>query len=101
MSINLKHGYRLTEKLVDFKHWDDFKEGHYSLYEYNGSLCGIHFRCPGCGAIIAIDIGYEPSQPKWNINFETLTATPSILHLRDGNGCGWHGYMTNAELKPC
>lgn len=99
--MNLQHGYKLTRNHNDWKEWSEFIEGDYSFYTYNDSLYGIHFRCPGCGQVIAIDIGYEPNQPKWTIDFNTLTAQPSILHMKDGNGCGWHGYLTNGELKPC
>lgn len=99
--IDLQATTKLEDKITDFKHWKDFKENSYSFYTYKDKLCGIHFRCPGCKEVIGIDIGYEPSQPKWTINFETLTATPSILHSRDGKGCGWHGYLTNGILKPC
>lgn len=99
--MDLQARYKLTRRIVDFQDWSDFEKGDYCFYNYNEQLCGIHFRCPGCNEIIAIDIGYEPNQPKWKINFETLTATPSILHMREGNGCGWHGYMTNGELNPC
>jgi hypothetical protein len=56
---------------------------------------GLHFLCPGCKRLIGISIGEE--SPKWTINFETLTATPSILHTKP-HGCGWHGYLTNGEL---
>lgn len=30
--------------------------------------------------------------------FETLTLTPSILRS-DPNGCRWHGYITNGEVR--
>jgi hypothetical protein len=104
---DLTHSYKLARVNHDWDTWDDFKEGDYSLYSAHGDPdnkpIGIHFRCPGCGEVIAIDNGmYEPnSHPKWAINFETLTATPSILHSRDGRGCGWHGYLTNGVLVPC
>lgn len=97
--IDLNASYKLTNNNQDFEHLSDFKQGDYSFYDYQGKRHGIHFRCPGCGAIIAIE-GADIS-PKWNINFETLTATPSIKHSRNGRGCGWHGYMTDGVLTPC
>lgn len=30
--------------------------------------------------------------------FETLSLTPSILKL---DGCKWHGYVTNGEIRTC
>lgn len=82
--------------------WDkDFTSEDYIVYSLYGDPdnkpIGLNFLCPGCGSLIGIDIG--PVPPKWSINFETLTATPSILHSKDGKGCGWHGYLTNGELK--
>ena len=92
--------------MVGFKDWDAFGPEHYSLYEAYanpGVPIGIHFRCPGCSAVIAIETGEPGEHPKWAIDFATLTATPSILHTKDDvhDGCGWHGYLTNGELKPC
>lgn len=100
-TIDLNYSYKLIRENRDWKTWNEFVEGDYQFYEYNNNLCGIHFRCPGCGQVIAIDVGYETDKPKWKIDFGTLTASPSILHMKDSNGCGWHGYMTNGELKPC
>lgn len=78
----------------------------YSLYSVYGDPenkpVGLHFLCPGCRSVIAVEVQTEANQPaKWLINFETLTATPSILHDESKGGCGWHGFLTNGELKPC
>lgn len=33
--------------------------------------------------------------------FETLTLTPSVHRATILNGCGWHGHITNGEVKSC
>lgn len=46
----------------------------------------------------------EPGHPRWHRTgdtFETLTLTPSILRSRDKGGCGWHGFITNGEVRSC
>lgn len=60
--------------------------------------CGILFICPGCKEIIGIATKTSGDLPGWNISFETLTATPSILHTRP-YGCGWHGYLKQGILE--
>ena len=83
--------------------WIDFKEGEYAfLVTYKEhTLCAIAFKCPGCDQPLCISLKDHKEEPGWKINFETLTATPSILHSRNGKGCGWHGYLTDGILKPC
>lgn len=42
--------------------------------------------------------------PKWQRTghtFETLTLTPSILRSREKGGCGWHGFITDGEVRTC
>jgi len=104
--INLQATTNLKNHLIDFDHWSDFHDDCYSIYNYKDKPCGLHFRCPGCKQIIAIDTGTREDDqgniiPAWTIDFTSLTATPSILHMKEGKGCGWHGYLTKGELKPC
>ena len=73
--------------------WKDFGSDGYAII---GEKKGIMFKCPGCDAII----GIATAGPGWTIDFENLTAKPSILHTPP-HGCGWHGYLTNGELRPC
>lgn len=75
--------------------WVDLKSNEYAFFgKYQGDgLIGIVFKCPGCNEPIAV------SKPIWNINFEKLTATPSIKHDKGKGGCGWHGYLTDGELS--
>ena len=88
---------KLHTKVQHIDHWTELKEGEY-LFLYEGDVPRyIVFKCPGCGE--SLSINNLSDRPRWEINFETLTATPSILHKRDGRGCGWHGYLTNGELK--
>lgn len=89
----------LTEKVSgsEIDNWSDLKEHQYMFLErQTGEKCNIIFKCPGCGEPLSVT---NFGEPHWNIDFETLTATPSIRHKRDGIGCGWHGYLTNGELK--
>lgn len=71
----------------------------YSMYgDPENKPIGLHFKCPGCGSVIGIEIGLPGEHPKWEIDFATLTASPSILHDRTKGGCGWHGYLKNGSL---
>jgi hypothetical protein len=72
---------------------------------------GIMFDCP-CGKpedVVYVDIdppldGGPPLRDSAHIwqrkgdTFETLTLTPSIRKL---DGCQWHGWVTNGEVKSC
>lgn len=105
---HLKNSTKLTHKIERFDSWDDFTEESYQFYSLYRDLdekpVGIHFRCPGCKQVIYVEIQIDPNQKaKWEIDFKTLTARPSILHTKDDkhSGCGWHGYLTNGILAPC
>jgi len=81
--------------------WTDLTEEDYIIQtNQQNEKCGILFICPGCKTLIGIATKTSGDLPGWNINFETLTSTPSILHTPP-HGCGWHGYLTNGELKSC
>lgn len=68
---------------------------------------GLAFDCP-CGCRERVYLNFEnpldggkklSGHPSWNRTgdtFETISLTPSILRM---GGCGWHGYLTNGELK--
>jgi uncharacterized protein DUF6527 len=72
---------------------------------------GLFCNCP-CGNAdeshrlyvpFANPIGPGPLTPRrgWHRTgetFETLTLTPSILRL-DRGGCGWHGFITDGEVR--
>ncbi len=85
------------------ENWSDLKDGEYIFLNTYSSdeHCGIIFKCPGCSDALCISLKDHKNEPGWKIDFEKLTATPSILHSRDGRGCGWHGYLTDGLLKPC
>lgn len=55
-----------------------------------------------CGHPCALPVNTEKGW-QWNRNDDAPTLTPSILCLtpRDGTQCGWHGYMTGGEIRPC
>ena len=94
---------KLTERLTsnDLDSWDDLQEHQYIfLRSYSDKEpCAIVFKCPGCKTPIHVSVKDHTGEPGWIINFETLTATPSIFHKRDGRGCGWHGYLTDGTLE--
>lgn len=92
-------GTVLTTRVTDIEQWTDLKQNEYLFIRAYGTdeLCSIIFKCPGCNTPIAIS--NQKDQASWSINFEKLTATPSILHKRDGYGCGWHGYLTDGKLE--
>ena len=65
---------------------------------------GLSLRCPGaCGRTIDVlfenplDGGAAIGGHYWaraGETFDTLTLRPSLLHQ-----CGWHGYLTDGEIK--
>lgn len=78
---------------------------------------GLGFDCPcGCGEHVFVafanpmdgrspHVSHPPGQrqPTWQRageTFETLTLTPSILRNQSKGGCGWHGFITNGEIRP-
>lgn len=81
--------------------WIELKPGEYARLQHKDIDWGLIFKCPKCGEPLGINTGTSAESPKWTIDFKTLTAKPSIKHERDGRGCGWHGYLTNGELKAC
>jgi len=87
----------------DIDTFNDLNDGEYVILTRNGSddKCGIVFKCPGCQEALAVDNMDEPGNPHWRIDFESLSAKPSIYHLRNGHGCGWHGYLTNGVFTSC
>lgn len=93
--------------------------GGYSVSNADGSPVperhgvGLSFDCPcGCGTRGYIDFenpldggpphDTRPSLPRWQRTgetLETLTLTPSILRSQERGGCGWHGFITNGEVR--
>lgn len=73
---------------------------------------GVSFDCP-CGAcgvrgFVAFENPLDGGPPlhgeraRWQRTgetFETLTLRPSILRSHDKGGCGWHGFITNGEVR--
>ena len=71
---------------------------------------GVSFDCPcGCGIRVYVDLQnpldgggpHETAAPKWTrtgTDFETLTLSPSIQRS-DLYGCGWHGFVTDGDIK--
>lgn len=50
---------------------------------------------PGCG-------GGNPEWERTGDTIETLTLRPSIQRKQiNGEGCTWHGYITNGEATAC
>jgi hypothetical protein len=91
---------RLTTKNNDVDNWADLKEGEYIIIVANstGAPCNLVFKCLGCGEPLGIGtLGGQGAV--WEIDFEKLHASPSILHDEKKGGCGWHGYLTNGNLQ--
>lgn len=74
---------------------------------------GVQFDCP-CGCEMPCYVPFENpldggkplrddhGRPLWartGDTFETLTLTPSILRSKERGGCGWHGFVTNGEVR--
>jgi hypothetical protein len=93
---------KLTENAnaLDLDHWTDLQDHQYLLLqEYStDKLCSIVFKCPGCKQPLSVTNTVEVGRAHWEIDFETMTVSPSILHDRSKGGCGWHGYMKAGEL---
>lgn len=62
-----------------------------------GAVARLRFVCPGCGELGGIN--FSAGGWTWDGNREAPTCTPSILH--DKGRCGWHGYLTAGEFRPC
>lgn len=79
----------------------DFGPEDYVAEEIDG-VKYLYFQCPGCGQVIGAKHIIKPLIPGehgWRVvDFETLTVRESIKHTKP-DGCGWHGYLTNGELK--
>lgn len=85
---------------VDYDSYYDLLPHEYIFFGKldGGERIGMVFKCPGCQEPLGIQ---SHSEPKWTIDFEKLTAKPSILHDKTKGGCGWHGYLTDGELITC
>lgn len=95
-----------------------------------GPIAGYAICCPGCKQVHhwCTALNCEPKIPwsvigtdgkeytgthcrhegngscwEWSGSAEdgTLTATPSLHCLSDRGGCGWHGFLTNGEMRSC
>jgi hypothetical protein len=79
-----------------FRHVETVAEAH-----------GARFACPcGCGVTIFVCIADRGVPEKFGQglrwaatgkDYSDLTLTPSIQILRPG--CGWHGFITNGEVR--
>jgi hypothetical protein len=76
----------------------------WALTSYDDGERRIWLRLP-CGHACALPINNKRGWA-WDGNEDAPTLTPSIMCLTptllkaDGK-CGWHGYMTAGELRPC
>lgn len=63
---------------------------------------GILFRCPGCASLtFARFAPADAPSWQWDGNRDAPTLTPSLHHTATLGGCGWHGFLTAGEFKPC
>jgi hypothetical protein len=78
-------------------------------------LSFLSFDCP-CGCPVGTGVSFTPAldgsavpddrkvwQRASGSTIEDITLTPSVLiHAEPSHGCkGWHGFITNGELKSC
>ena len=74
--------------------------------ERKGVALAFDCPCGTCGKEVILMLKnpmdgkpYETPHPQWTRTgetFETITLRPSILRM---DGCKWHGYLTDGELK--
>jgi hypothetical protein len=120
---------RLVELEPKFITYHNINGVHYmdTLDEFSNPITldkaqGIHFLCPKCFAangksnygvhyveVTFKDRGVPDSEGthnksgkpvRWNVSgndFSNLSTQPSIL--LEGEGCGWHGFITNGEVS--
>lgn len=67
------------------------------------AIGGMIVACPGCGGLSALSFanspGAEPGKTwTWDGDHDAPTLTPSVWMK---NECGWHGYLTKGEWRPC
>lgn len=75
---------------------------------------GVTFDCPcgrcGVRGFVPFENPLDGGPPlhdehaRWQRSgetFDALTLRPSILRSTDEGGCGWHGFVTNGELRGC
>ena len=74
-----------------------YAEAHDGAEGADAATRGLRFVCPGCGELGGIN--FSAGGWTWDGNREAPTCTPSILH--DDGRCGWHGYLTAGEFRPC
>lgn len=87
-------GMKLTFEVPE---WNDLIPGAYVKLHDGTKFWGLVYLCPGCGKTFSITTG--PEHPKWGIDFDKLTAHPSIRHAKEKGGCGWHGYLKEGVLE--
>lgn len=73
--------------------------GAFAWYSRNGvpEPAGLFFSCPGCRHVISCRVGSNGWE--WDGDQDRPTLKPSIRHL--DKRCGWHGYLTAGEFRPC
>ena len=74
---------------------------------YPSSTGQIQFVCPNgqhCSVLLGPVFVPRPAAGKsniwgWDSNRERPTIAPSINCTAEGGGCGWHGHITNGEIR--
>lgn len=66
-------------------------------------LAGFAMRCPGCGSLSWLSVRADDPPPSWTLTGypESITLSPSVFHRKERGGCGWHGFLTAGEWRPC
>ena len=73
------------------------KSGKGSLFLSNNKKYFL-VKCPGCKMELRLPINNKKGW-SWIGNLKEPTLSPSILHMKEGNGCGWHGWLTAGIWK--
>jgi hypothetical protein len=101
---NVKHKCSYV-KYEEYPPSDDYIVGRYWSQEQLDAVAsgpivtGLTFRCPcGCGSIGGIHFALYNPRWTWNGDKDNPTCTPSILR---GDGCRWHGFLTNGVFISC
>lgn len=95
--------------IIDDAYYHDIGTAAYFV-DQNDDIAGLNFACPGCGRVTCISFkraeealrlqrGGTPAW-EWNGNKEKPTCAPSISHNDTKGGCGWHGFLTDGQLRP-
>lgn len=109
MSVNANADTRRTVRahLVADIDVPEVEPGDVEVRAFDGTVQGYGYACAGCGSRSYLALSDDNPGPRWDVTAgdprkpETVTLSPSISHTVERGGCGWHGYLTMGEFRPC